>query len=188
MKGENMSDANFPIIDFIASPTGSAIIVIGSIVLCGLTVYWALRPGHSDRLNLLVGALGATLLLALISLIAVLAGWWGSPYYERIPLITHIAISLPLSLVSWMVWMLLYWLLERITRYAFPIYMIAMLAFIPVVDVVDRLNMEREVLTLGGGYTILSDIVLGLITMWSPVLCYEWFKRTRSSAQSLADK
>jgi hypothetical protein len=178
---------DLPIIDFIASPIGSGIIWIGSLLLCGLIFYWASRPGHPNRWNLLIAAAGATILLAGISLISVLMGWWGGAYYERIPLITHLAISLPLSFVGWVIWMLLYRLLERLTRHALPIYMIAILVFIPIVDVMDRLNMERSVLTLGSGYTILSDIGLGLMTMWMPVLLYEWIKRQRASVAVLAD-
>jgi hypothetical protein len=183
----NWDMTDLPIIDFIASPIGSGIIWIGSSILCGSIVYWASHPRHPNRWNLLIAAAGATILLAAISLSSVLMGWWGGAYYERIPLMTHFAISLPLSFVGWVIWMLLYRLLERLTRHAFPIYMIAMLVFIPIVDVMDRLNMERGVLTLGSGYTILSDIGLGLITMWTPVLFYEWIKRQRKSVAVLAD-
>ena len=135
-------------------------------------------PNQIDSISLLEPPV-ATVLLASISLVAFLAGWWSGPYYDRIPLITHIAISLPLSLVAWMIWMLLYRLLEQRLRQPFLVYMLAMLMFIPITDIIDRLNIERGVITLGGGYTILSDIVLGLIVMWSPVLCYGWIKKYR---------
>lgn len=174
-----MTETSFPVIDFFASPIGSALVTTGSVFLCGYGIWWAMRPSEPNRFNLLIGATGATLLLALISLIAFLAGWWSGPYYDRIPLITHIAISLPLSLVAWMIWMLLYRWLEQKSRNAFIVYMVGMLIFIPITDIVDRLNIERGVITLGGGYTILSDIILGLIVMWSPVLCYEWSKKRR---------
>jgi hypothetical protein len=161
-----------PEIQFLQSPLGGAIVVSVALAAFALTLVWARRPGHPDRWAAVAAATGTSLLVGLITLIAVAAGWWRGAFFA-IPLVVAVAIDLPLSIASYTLWLGGYRWLARQTRHAFLIYAVVVLAFIPVVLLVDPIQMERGEFMMGSGYTIWIDALVGQVVMWSPVLFYE---------------
>jgi len=165
-----------PEIQFLQSPIGGAIVVSVALAAFALTLVWARRPGHPNRWAAVAAATGTSLLVALITLIAVAAGWWRGAFFA-IPLVVAVAIDLPLSIAGYTLWLGGYRWLARQTRRAFPIYAVVVLAFIPVVLLVDPIQMGRGQFTMGGGYTIWIDALVGQVVMWSPMLFYEAIRR-----------
>jgi hypothetical protein len=53
------------------------------------------------------------------------------------------------------------------------------LAFIPVVLLADPIQMQRNPFTLGNGYTVWTDAIVGQVVMLSPILAYEGTLRGR---------
>jgi hypothetical protein len=165
-----------PEIAFLASPFGGGITIV--IALCAflVTVLWARRPGHPDRWAAVLAATGTSVLVGLITLVAVSAGWWQGAFFQ-IPLPVALAIDLPLSIALYTLWLGLYRWLIRHTQYAFIIYMVVVLLFIPVVLLVDPIQMSRGQFEMGGGYTIWIDALMGQLVMLSPVVFYEVIRR-----------
>jgi hypothetical protein len=69
------------------------------------------------------------------------------------------------------------WLVRR-TRRAIWIIAAINILFIPVVFIVDPWQMERGQFSMGGGYTVRIDAVVGQFVLRSPVLFYESFRRS----------
>ncbi len=165
-----------PEIQFLQSPTGGIITIAAALLLFTLTLLWARGTAHRDRRIAVGAAVGTSVLMMLISIVAVVAGWWQGEFF-RIPLIVQAAIFLPFSIAGYTLWLGWYrWLAGR-THYAIWIYAAVVLAFIPVVLLVDPIQMQRGHFTLGGGYTVWTDALAGQVVMWSPVAFYELLRR-----------
>jgi hypothetical protein len=172
-----------PEIEFIDSSVGGAIVVIVALAALGLVIAWARRPGHADRIAAVYAAAVTSLLVAVVTLIAVIAGWWQGAYFA-LPLVVLAAIHLPFSIAGYAAWLGVYrWLAGR-TRRAFALYTAVVLVFIPVVILVDPWQMQRGQFTMGNGYTIWADAAVGQVVMWSPVLAYEAIRRWRGARRT----
>lgn len=165
-----------PEIQFLQSPIGGTIVVSVALAAFALTLVWARGPAHRDRWAVVAAATGTSLLVGLITLIAVVAGWWRGAFFA-IPLIVAAAIDLPLSIAGYTLWLGGYRWLAGKSRRAFLIYIVVVLAFIPVVLLVDPIQMQRNQFTLGNGYTVWTDALVGQVVMLSPVLAYEAIRR-----------
>jgi hypothetical protein len=121
----------------------------------------------------------SAVLVGLITLVAVLAGWWQGTFFQ-IPLPVALAIDLPFSIAGYTLWLGLYRWLAGHTRHAFVIYVGVVLIFIPVVLLVDPIQMSRGQFEMGGGYTVWMDALVGQLVMLSPVVFYEFFRRRMS--------
>jgi len=165
-----------PEFQFLQSPFGGTLVVIVALAVFAMTLIWAQRPGHPDRWAAVAAATGTSLLVGLITLIAVAAGWWRGAFFA-IPLVVAVAIDLPLSIAGYTLWLGGYRWLTHQTRHAFLIYAGVVLAFIPVVLLVDPIQMGRGQFTMGSGYSIWIDALVGQVVMWSPVLFYEVIRR-----------
>lgn len=168
-----------PEVAFFKSPLGGVITVVVSLVLFGAVAWWALRPdAPAYRKNLLYASLFGAVLLSIMSVVAVSAGWWKGSFFE-IPLLVLAAIHLPLGAAGWWLWLMGYRWLETHTRRPLLVYAPIALVFIPVVLFTDPRLMQRGLLDLGGGYTVWTDALAGQIAMWSPVLFYGVLQRPR---------
>jgi hypothetical protein len=164
-----------PEIAFLASPMGGSI-TIGIAVCAFLAVlFWARRPGHPDRWAAVLAATGTSVLMGLITILAVIAGWWQGAFLQ-IPLPVGLAIYLPFSIAGYTLWLGLYRWIARQTRRAFLIYVGVVLLFIPIVLLVDPIQMSRGQFEMGGGYTVWIDALVGQVVMLSPVVFYEFFR------------
>ena len=170
-----------PEIAFLASSLGGGITI--GIAVCAFlaTVFWARRPGHRERWVAVLAATSTSVLVGLITLLAVSAGWWQGVFFQ-IPLPVAFAIDLPFSIAGYTLWLGLYRWLIRHTQHAFIIYVAVVLLFIPVVLLVDPIQMSRGQFEMGGGYTVWMDALVGQIVMLSPVLFYEILRRRMPSA------
>ena len=165
-----------PEIEFLASPRGGAIVVASSLILLGITLLWALRPRNPERIAALLGGTGAAVLVTAVTILAMIRGWWQGGFFE-IPLIVILAIELPLQIAGYTLWLGWYrWLRGKTVR-APLIYWIIVLLLFPIVLLVDPIQMERGQFFMGGGYTILTDALLGQAVMWSPMIFYELARR-----------
>ncbi len=165
-----------PEIQFLQSPFGGTVVVTVALAAFAATVIWARRPGHPDRIAAVYAATLTSVLVLAITIVAVAAGWWQGSFFA-IPLIVAAAIDLPLSISGYTLWLGGYrWLAGR-TRRASLIYIVVVLAFIPVVLLVDPIQMQRNQFTMGNGYTVLTDALVGQVVMLSPVLAYEVIRR-----------
>jgi hypothetical protein len=165
-----------PEIKFMNSAAGGVVVVVVSVLIFTLTLLWARRPAPSDRRVAVLAATGTSLLVILVSIMAVSFGWWAGDFFE-ISRAVLIAIYLPFSIAGYTLWLGIYRWLARRTRYAFGIYTLIVLVSIPVVTLVDPIQMQRGHFNLGAGYTIWTDALIGQIVMWSPVLFYEILRR-----------
>lgn len=170
-----------PEIAFLASPVGGAIIITIALAAFLAVIVWARRPGHPDRWAAVFAATGTSLLVALITFVAVAAGWWQGAFLQ-IPLPVSLAIDLPLSIAGYTLWLGLYRWLARHVRRPLLIYAAAVLIFIPVVFLVDPVQMSRGQFEMGGGYTVWLDAVVGQVVMLSPAVFYEFFRRKIAGA------
>jgi len=165
-----------PEIQFLQSPFGGTLVVIIALLAFAATIIWARRPDHPDRIAAVYAATFTSALVVAITIVAVAAGWWQGTFFA-IPLVVAAAIDVPLSIAGYTLWLGGYRWLARQTRHAFLIYAVVVLAFIPVVLLVDPIQMGRGQFTMGGGYTIWIDALVGQVVMWSPVLFYEAIRR-----------
>ncbi len=165
-----------PEIAFLASPLGGGITIAIAIGMFVAMLLWARRPGHPDRWAAVLAATCTSVLVGLITLVAVLAGWWQGAFFQ-IPLPVALAIDLPFSIAGYTLWLGLYrWLAGRMRR-AFFIYLAVVLLFIPVVLLVDPIQMSRGQFEMGAGYTVWIDALVGQLVMLSPVVFYETIRR-----------
>ncbi len=165
-----------PEIAFLASPLGGFITITVALVALAAPIVWARRPGHPDRWAAVLAATGTSLLVALITLLAVTAGWWQGPFFQ-VPLLVSLAIYLPLSIAGYTLWLGLYRWLARHTSRPFLIYAGIVLIFIPVVLLVDPIQMSRGQFQMSAGYTIWIDALVGQVVMLSPAALYEFILR-----------
>jgi hypothetical protein len=165
-----------PEIEFLASPFGAGVAIAISVCVLLATLLWARQRGHPDRLAAVLAATGTSMLVGLITLLAVSAGWWQGAFFQ-IPLTVQLAIDLPFSIAGYTLWLGLYRWLTGHTRHAFIIYVIVVLLFIPVVLLVDPIQMSRSQFEMGGGYTVWIDALMGQLVMLSPVVFYEIIRR-----------
>jgi hypothetical protein len=153
-------------------------VVIVALAAFAMTLIWARRPGHPDRMTAVYAATFTSVLVAAITIVAVAAGWWQGTFFA-IPLMVAAAIDLPLSIAGYTLWLGGYRWLAGKTRHAFLIYIVVVLAFILVVLLVDPIQMQRNQFTLGNGYTVVTDALVGQVVMLSPVLAYEAIRHWR---------
>ena len=160
-----------PEISFLQSTTGGAIVVIVALAAFALTLWWA--RNHPDRIAAMWGGAGTALLVTIVTFIAMTSGWWQGSY-TQIPLIVLLAINLPFQIAGYTLWLGWYRWLRGKTHWAWLIYgVIIFLLFIPTVVFVDPIQMQRGQFSMGGGYTVWWDTLLGQVVMWSPVVFYE---------------
>jgi len=160
-----------PEIAFLQSPLGGVIVVALALMAFAVTLLWAWN--HPDRIAAMWGGAGTALLVTIVTFIAMAAGWWQGSYTE-IPLIVLLAINLPFQIAGYTLWLGWYRWLRGKSRWAWLIYgVIVFLLFIPTVVFVDPIQMQRGQFSMGSGYTIVWDALLGQFVMWSPVAGYE---------------
>jgi hypothetical protein len=122
-----------------------------------------------------LAATSTSLLMGLITVVAILAGWWQGAFL-KISLPVAFAIYLPFSKAGYSLWLGLYrWLAGHVRR-VFTIYIVIVLLFIPIVLLVDPIRMSRGEFEMGGGYTIWIDALVGQVVMLSPVVFYQFFR------------
>jgi hypothetical protein len=165
-----------PEIAFLASPLGGIIVIAVAIVAFAATIVWARRPGHPNRRAAVLAATGTTVLVTLITILAVYAGWWQGAFLE-VQLPVSLAIYFPFSIAGYTLWLGIYRWLARHTGHPFLIYLGVVLLFIPVVLLVDPVQMSRGQFQMGAGYTVWIDALVGQLVMLSPVVFYELLRR-----------
>ena len=171
-----------PEIDFISSPTGALVVIGVSLVIFGITLAWATRPRHQDRHPAFIAAIGTGIALALINIVALLAGWWTGAW-SNVSLVVIGALSALAGTGGFALWLGLYCWLERRVKHPLWVYTCVVLLFIPVVLIADPIQIKRGWFDFGNGYTLWTDVLLGQIVMWLPVVLYELVKRRISRAR-----
>lgn len=165
-----------PEMQFLSSSIGSVIVLALSLLIFGLTLTWARRAGHEDRRPVFVAALGAGLILAGIDVVALPSGWWTGAWSD-VSLIVVVALCALAGTGGFVLWLGSYRWLERHTHHPLWLYTIIVLLFIPVVLIADPIQIQRGWFEFSGGYTIWTDVLLGQVVMWMPVLLYVWLRR-----------
>ena len=165
-----------PEIEFLASLRGGAIVVVLSLMFLAVTLLWALRQHNPDRIAALLGGTGTAVLVTVVTLLAMIMGWWQGGFFE-IPLIVILAIELPLQIAGYTLWLSWYRWMRGKTARAPLIYGIIVLLFFPIVLLVDPIQMQRGQFFMGNGYTVFVDALLGQVVMWSPMIFYELARR-----------
>ena len=165
-----------PEIEFLASLRGGAFVVVLSLMFLAFTLLWALRQHNPDRIAALLGGTGTAVLVTVVTLLAMIMGWWQGGFFE-IPLIVILAIELPLQIAGYTLWLSWYRWMRGKTARAPLIYGIIVLLFFPIVLLVDPIQMQRGQFFMGNGYTVFVDALLGQVVMWSPMIFYELARR-----------
>jgi len=164
-----------PEMQFLSSPTGSLIVLTLSLLIFVLTRGWATRHRHEDRRLVFAAALGAGLILAGINVVALQVGWWTGAW-SGVSLIVVVALCALAGTGGFALWLGLYRWLERRAHHPLRVYTFIVLLFIPVVLIADPIQIRRGWFEFSGGYTLWTDVLLGQIVMWSPVLLYVWLR------------
>jgi hypothetical protein len=169
-------------IEFLSSPLGGLAVIVFSLLAFGITAWWAFRGADTDhrasadRRAVFAASLGAALVLAAIDVVALLAGWWVGAW-SGVPIITTVALTVLAGTGGFALWLALYRALARRVRRPLLAYACVVLLFVPVVLVADPIQVQRGWFEFAGGYTIWTDVALGQIVMWTPVLLYEALRR-----------
>lgn len=176
---------NLPEVEFLRSPPGGLVVIVMAIAAFALTLVWARRPGRPDRRFAILAGMGAALVQAVITVIAVAAGWWVGTIFAS-PLLVSVAILVPFAIAGYTLWLGAYRWLAAHVRYGRLIFTVVVLAFVPIVVVADRISIARGQFSLDNGYTIWTDVVAGQSVLWSPVLFYELIRRRRAGVLARA--
>ena len=164
--------------DFFRSTAGGVVLALVGTAVYGLLVVWAHRPGHADRWAALVAATGMGLVVATANLGAQAIGWWGGHWSYALPV--------PLQVSFWLLWItppatLLLggyrWLLAHAGRPRGVYGLLGLLVLAPFIVVVDTWALNTGRLSMGGGYAIWHDVLVGQLFFWLPVLFYEAARR-----------
>jgi hypothetical protein len=160
-----------PEILFLRSPLGGILVVSAALGLLAVTIRWART--QPDRLAAFIGGTATAIFITTFTFMAMTFGWWVGSFFE-IPIIVLLAIEIPLQIAGYTLWLGWYRWLRRRTTWAWLIYgVVVLLLFVPTVISVDPIQMQRGQFSMGGGYTIWWDVLLGQVVMWMPVAFYE---------------
>src|SRR6266852_4588188 len=115
-------------------------------------------------------------LVAIVYVLALLAGWWTGAYFTVSPVI-QAAVLLPFSLLFGTFWLAGYrWLADH-TRQPVQIYIALSLLLVLAVAVAHRLNIGQGQILVGPGYAVVVEAVFAMLILWIPVLVYEGLRR-----------
>ena len=164
--------------DFFQSVPGGLVLTIVGVAIYAALVAWARRPAHADRWPILVAATGMGLVVAGANLGAQAIGWWGGHWSYALPV--------PLQVSFWVLWitpvmtLLLAgyrWLVAHVRRPR-PVYaLLGLVVLAPFVVFIDTWALSTGRLSMGGGYAIWHDVLVGQAFFWLPVLFYEVARR-----------
>ena len=164
--------------DFFQSAAGGVVLTLAGVAIYGALVAWARRPGHADRWPVLVAATGMGLVVAAANLGAQALGWWGGHWSYTLPA--------PLQVSFWLLWItpcatLLLggyrWLLAHLRRPRLVYALLGLVVFAPFIVFIDTWALNTGRLSMGGGYAIWHDVLVGQAFFWLPVLFYELARR-----------
>ncbi|MBI3943329.1 MAG: hypothetical protein HY326_09980 [Chloroflexi bacterium] len=165
-----------PEIRVFVDPVSSIIIFVISLGIFILTLAWAWRRENIQRRRVFIAGLLSALILFLIDVIAINANWW-SGALQAVPILSLLSVCVLLGTGGFVLWLGLYRWLEVHTRRPLLVYAGIVLIFIPIVLLVDPIQINRGEFIFSGGYTLWTDVLLGQIVMWIPVLLYEGTSR-----------
>jgi hypothetical protein len=165
-------------VDVFQSPAGGLVLALVGVAVYGALVAWARQPGHVDRWPALVAATGMGLVIAAANLGAQAIGWWGGHWSYALPV--------PLQVSFWVLWIAPFvtlllagyrWLVSHVRqpRLVYGLLGLGLLAPFTIVFDIWALNTGR--LSMGGGYAIWHDVLVGQALFWLPVLFYEVARR-----------
>jgi len=150
--------------------------MLAAVVIVGGLIVWARQRGHADRLLVLGTAAMLTGLVAIVYVLALLAGWWTGAYFT-VSAVIQAAVLLPLSLLFGTFWLAGYrWLADH-TRQPVQIYIALSLLLVLAVAVAHRLNIGQGQILVGPGYAVVVEAVFAMLILWIPVLVYEGLRR-----------
>ena len=139
---------------------------------------WVRRPGHADRLPLLAAATGMGCVIAGANVLASAIGWWGGHWSYALPI--------PLQVSFWVLWITppmtlvlagYRWLVAH-TRWPHLVYVLIVLGVLaPFTVIADTWALDTGRLSMGGGYAIWHDVLVGQALLWLAVVFYEVARR-----------
>ncbi|HEX8968683.1 MAG TPA: hypothetical protein VF937_12435 [Chloroflexota bacterium] len=163
-------------IQFLQSTQGAAAVLLGAVLVLSALGIWARQPRHADRVLVLGTAAVLTGLVALVYILALLAGWWSGAYFTLSPIVQG-AILLPLSLLFGTTWLAGYRWLGDHTRQPVQTYLAVSVVLVLAVAIAHRLNIGQGQILVGPGYAVVVEAVFGMLILWVPVLVYEGLRR-----------
>ena len=163
-------------VEFARSAIGGVIVVALSLLACGAMVLWARRGADGERWPALLAATAMTVLVTIIYVIALAAGWWGGAYFQT-PLLVQLALLIALSMTVWLAWLTGYaWLAERSGR-ALLIYGGLALLLILAVALADRAELTGGLIRVAEDGKTWIDALIGAGIMLAPLVLYEGIRR-----------
>jgi hypothetical protein len=164
--------------DFFQSVAGGLVLTLAGVVVYGALLTWARRPGHAERLPALVAATGMGLMVAAANVLAQALSWWGGHWSYALPA--------PLQVSFWVPWITpvmtvllagYRWLLRHVRRPRLVYALLGLVVFAPGIVFLDTWALSTGRLSLGAGYTLWHDVLVGQAFFWLPVLFYEVARR-----------
>ena len=164
--------------DFFQSIPGGVVLTLAGLVVYGALLAWVRRAGHADRLPALMAATGMGLVVAAANLLAQALGWWGGHWSYALPI--------PLQVSFWVLWITpvmtvllagYRWLLRHVRRPRLVYALLGLAVFAPFIVVIDTWALSTGRLSMGAGYTIWHDVLVGQAFFWLPVLFFEVARR-----------
>lgn len=172
--------------DFIQSVSGGMVMAMGGLFAYLGVLLWARQPHHRDRWLVVTAATGTAVMVVLVNVIARAFGWWDWWGYA-LPLSVQAGLLLLLpSILFTFILMGYRWLVAHSQRPLLWYGLTLIVVLVPLTVLGDLYNIERGKLSLGGGYTIWQDVLLGQALGWFPVLLYRviqrWYQQTSDPA------
>ena len=164
--------------DFFQSIPGGVVLTFAGVAIYSALIAWARRSGHAERWPVLVAATGMGLAVATANLGAQAIGWWGGHWSYALPV--------PLQVSFWVLWItpcmsvLLVgyrWLLAHVRWPRLVFGLLGLVVFAPFIVFIDTWALNTGRLSMGGGYAIWHDVLVGQAFFRLPVLFYEVARR-----------
>ncbi|HLZ30740.1 MAG TPA: hypothetical protein VKV73_25770 [Chloroflexota bacterium] len=169
-------------LEFMRSTLGTAVLVLCAIVVVALLLWWARTRGHPERVLVFGASAVLSLVLGILYMVAVTAGWWTGEYFQM-PFLAQAGAFIAVTLLGCTVWLAGYgWLSEHTSRPVWA-YIGVSLLLVVAVAVAHVFNVGRGTILVGPAWTIVVDAVVAQLLLWVPVLMYEALRRTLQSSE-----
>jgi hypothetical protein len=152
---------------------GRLVLAALSLGVLGALVQWARSGEGWQRWPVFITACILTAVVTIIYGIALAANWWTGDYFQETPLLLQLMLLVPLTLLSWLIWLTGYGWLVTHTRHPVLIYGAVAILLIGAAIVADRAEISGGLVLVAADGEVWKDAVVGIGLMFVPILIFE---------------